>query len=36
LLPRQVAVDDPVGGRQLPAEGERHIPVLPQARHLRT
>jgi hypothetical protein len=25
LLPRQLALDDPLGGRQLPAEGERHV-----------
>jgi hypothetical protein len=29
LLPRQVAVDDPVGGRQVPTAGEPHVPVLP-------
>lgn len=29
LLPRQVAMDDPVFCRQVPTEGERHVPVLP-------
>lgn len=30
LVPWQLAVDDPVRGREFPAGGERHVPVLPR------